>query len=79
MIDKLIFFLSIPFFIPHYLIFKLNSASYLKEDLVRWRDVFAVEGRNEIIVFFRLIILFKEYRSVFYYRLGGISKLLQSN
>ena len=80
MIDKILFWFKMPFFIPHYLLFKwyMNS-SCIKQDLDRWSKtiVRTFAKSSEIRKFFYYIIKFPEFRTVFYYRMGGVSKFLQ--
>lgn len=74
MIDKILFWLKMPFFIPHYLFFKycMNSTC-IKQDLDRWSKtiVRTFADKSEIKKFFYYIIQFPEFRTVFYYRMGG--------
>lgn len=76
MVDKIFFFLSIPFFIPHYILYLIFKTKYLYKDLKQWKAVFKFLPSNETFLFFNLIIRFKEFRTVFYYRIGGISRFL---
>lgn len=80
MIDKILFWLKLPFFIPHYLLFKcyMNS-TYIRKDLERWSKIIVrtFAENSETRKFFYYIIKFPEFRTVFYYRIGGVSKLLR--
>lgn len=76
MIDKIFFYLSIPLFVPHYVLYLIFKNKYLHRDLRQWGTVFKFLPSNEAALFFNLIIRFKEYRTVFYYRIGGLSRFL---
>lgn len=76
MINKLFYYLAIPFFIPHFLLYIFYPSPYLKEDVNQWKNQFGLNELAQPRLFFRLIITFKEFRSVFYYRIGGIGRLL---
>lgn len=76
MVDKILFFLSIPLFIPHYILYLIFRTKCLYKDLKQWGTVFKFSPSNEMFLFFNLIIQFKEFRNVFYYRIGGVSRFL---
>lgn len=63
-------------FIPHFVMF-LSKYSFLKQELIIWKDTIPLfKKRNLIVTFFLFIGELKEYRTVFYHRIGFISKFL---
>lgn len=74
---KLLFYLKIPLFIPHYILFLINRRPILKYELDRWGEVLRLNKEAKFSLFFNLIINMKEYRSLFYHRLGGYSIFLK--
>lgn len=77
MTDILFYYLSVPFFIPHYILYVMLKKKFLREDVMRWKEVIGLKTQSEIATFFRLIISMREFRNVFYYRIGGISRFLR--
>lgn len=67
--NKLIYYLKLPFFIPHYLLFALCNESVLKYELKKWGETLRIQKPTRYLFFF-LIVNLTEYRSLFYYRLG---------
>lgn len=76
MLDKLFFWFSIPFYIPHYFLFIIFKNKYLQGDFNQWVKVFGLQNYGKVYAFFVLIIRFREYRTVFYYRIGGLRHFL---
>jgi serine O-acetyltransferase len=74
--NRLFYWLKVPFFIPHYLLFALNKKSILMYELKTWGEVLRIKKPTPSLFFF-LIINLREYRSLFYYRLGWKSALIQ--
>ncbi|WP_145858813.1 serine O-acetyltransferase [Pedobacter suwonensis] len=72
----LLFYLKVPFFIPHYLFFILNEKPILGYELLRWGEVLRINKSSKHALFFELICNLKEYRSLFYHRLGGKALLV---
>ena len=73
---NLLFYLKAPFFIPHYIFFLLYKEPTLEYELLRWAEVLRIKRNSKASLFFELIITLKEYRSLFYLRLGGKSLLI---
>lgn len=76
MIDKIFFYISYPFFIPHYILYLIFKRKYLQADIRQWKEVLRLTPKSEIGLFFKLIISFREFRTVFYYRIGGVNRFL---
>lgn len=76
MLNNLFYYISVFFFLPHYVLFLIFRNKYIQGDFNHWVEVFGLKKKSKIIAFFKLIIGFKEYRTVFYYRLGGVSRFL---
>ena len=63
-------------FIPHFVVY-LSKYSFLKQELIIWKDTIPIcKKKNLISTFFLFIGEFKEYRTVFYHRIGFFSKFL---
>lgn len=75
MLDKLFYYLALPLFVPHFLLYKLMGKEFLREDLHRWSESFGYSKMSDCASFFRLVVGFREFRSLFYWRVGGIQRL----
>ena len=68
---RILFYFKLLFFIPHGLFFLFSRKKILlEEELIQWRKVLRIREKST------LILNLKEYRSLFYYRIGGWSLLL---
>ena len=76
MFSRIFYYLSIPLYIPHLLLFLIMGKKRLKEDLLCWGEVLRIKKCGIVSQFLYLIHHLKEYRSVFYWRIGGISRLV---
>jgi serine O-acetyltransferase len=74
--SKLLFYLKVPLFLPHYILFLICKKEILEYELSRWAEVLRINRKSQRSLFLFIIISLKEYRSLFYHRLGGISKLI---
>lgn len=64
---------------PLYLIFIIKDRNnVLTKDLRQWENVLPViKHKNKLLAFVRMFAIFKEYRNLFLYRIGGIGHLLK--
>lgn len=60
--------------IPHVLIYQFFGSEVLKKDVLRWRLVRQLEGAEFLIVA-TLLVDCKEFRNIFYYRIGWLAKV----
>lgn len=64
---------------PLYLIFIIKDRNnVLTKDLRQWENILPViKHKNKLLAFVRMFAIFKEYRNLFLYRIGGIGHLLK--
>lgn len=75
MTNFIIRLLALPFYIPHYVIFLLNYRT-MKYEVERWGEVLRLPHRNTSRLFLRLVMSLKEFRSLFYFRIGMLGSFL---
>ena len=66
-------YLKIPLFLPHYVFFLFYRKPIIEDELIRWGEVLRINRKTKYSLFFYLICNIREYRSLFYHRLGGKS------
>ncbi len=77
MIKKILFPLHLILFTPHYFLFKTDKNNLsLSQELEQWCKVLMINKGSMFKNFMWYIINLKEYRSLFYHRLGGKSIFL---
>ncbi len=76
---KILFVLRSVFLIPHFIVFKCcKKHDVLCKDLDSWRRLCPNgNNRNHTYLFFYMMCHFKEFRNLFYLRLGNIKYLLR--
>lgn len=62
-------------FIPAYIIFTLNKKIFY-DDFIVWKRYNKLSNKKDFTIFLYLFFRFKEYRNVFYYRMGFDSRLI---
>lgn len=60
-----------------YVVFLLLRNKKLKEELYVWGKILRIKESNSLFLFSWLFFQLREYRSVFYYRIGGLSRLFR--
>lgn len=71
-------FLGFIFAFPQLLIFlcyKIGGGK-IKEDLLRWKRVYRIENKSDLWSFCFLMMSYPELRSIFYWRLGKLAKVI---
>ncbi len=76
---KFLFYIKSILAIPLYFIFLLKDKNgILTDELSQWENVLPViKHKSRFIAFIRMFAIFREYRSLFLYRLGGCGELLK--
>ena len=76
---KILFYLKSILAAPLYIIFLLKDKNnILTDELREWENTLPViKHKNRFIAFIRMFAIFREYRSLFLYRLGGFGELLK--
>lgn len=80
MIENILFYIKIPLFIPHLFLYLIYRSDKLKKDLTRWDKTIALyksPQKSEFYTFLLFIIKLREFRSLFYHRIGGISAFVR--
>lgn len=72
-------FINSIFLFPHILLFIWGqNHETIKLDLERWVTILFKDNPNKFYSFVKLMTFYPEYRSLFYYRLGWIGKILSN-
>lgn len=61
--------LLLPFFLPHFILFRLHFQQ-MKEEVDRWGEVLRIQKKDTNHLFLYLIMTLREFRSLFYFRMG---------
>lgn len=76
-IKALYYFMMACIFIPHIILLIVKRNKTLEIEIFSWGKKLSIPHKNLYIIFLRLIVLCKEFRSVFYFRIGKISILVR--
>ena len=60
-----------------YCVFLLIRNSHLKDELHQWKKVLRRKESSDFLLFSWLFLHLREYRSLFYYRINGLSRLFR--
>lgn len=75
--NRFILIANIIRFAPHILIFKFCRNKYLiLKDIQRWAEILKFNS-NDITMFVKLLSSHKEFRNIFYYRIGFLGSILK--